>query len=108
MNIKLFTWITTFIIIILCELGDKTQVAVLLITSNNPNKRWIIFMASALALTACVTIEVTAGLSLARCIQPALINRLAGVVFLVLGGFILIRELAGLPGLTRETDLTER
>jgi len=107
MNIKLLTWITTFIIILLCELGDKTQVAVLLITSNNPNKRWTVFIASALALIACVTIEVTLGLTLARFIQPALINRLAGVIFLVLGGLILIRELAGLLRPTRETELNK-
>ena len=107
MNIKLLTWITTFIIILLCELGDKTQVAVLLITSNNPSKRWTIFTASALALIACVTIEVTLGLTLARFIQPALINRLAGVIFLVLGGLVLFQELTGLLKFNRGTDLNE-
>lgn len=85
MSIKFLTWLTTYIIIILCELGDKTQLAVLLFTSNKPGKRWTIFFASALALTLCVIVEVTVGLALARHISPALINRVAGFVFLGLG-----------------------
>ncbi|HCF51439.1 MAG TPA: UPF0016 family protein [Syntrophomonas sp.] len=85
MSIKFLTWLTTYIIIILCELGDKTQLAVLLFTSNKPDKRWTIFFASALALTLCVLVEVTIGLALARHITPAVINRVAGFVFLGLG-----------------------
>ncbi len=82
MSIKFLTWLTTYIIIILCELGDKTQLAVLLFTSNKPDKRWTIFFASALALTLCVLVEVTIGLALARHITPAVINRVAGLTSL--------------------------
>jgi putative Ca2+/H+ antiporter (TMEM165/GDT1 family) len=85
MSIKFLTWLTTYIIIVLCELGDKTQVAVLLFTSKNPGKRWTIFCASALALILCVIVEVTVGLTLARYIGPHLINRGAGVIFLLIG-----------------------
>jgi len=85
MSIKLLTWFTTYIIIILCELGDKTQVAVLLFTSNNPRKKWTIFIASSLALVLCVIIEVTIGLTLARYIGPNIINKFAGCIFLLLG-----------------------
>lgn len=85
MSAKLLTWLTTYILIVLCELGDKTQVAVLLITSNNPSRRWLIFAASAVALTLCVLIEVTVGVTLARYISPAIINRATGVVFLLIG-----------------------
>jgi Ca2+/H+ antiporter, TMEM165/GDT1 family len=92
MSIKLLTWLSTYLIIILCELGDKTQVAVLLLTSNNPRKRWIIFGASSLALVLCVTLEVTLGMTLARYVGPALINRFAGGIFLLLGLFIMIKN----------------
>lgn len=85
MSIKLLTWLTTYTIIILCELGDKTQLAVLLITSNNPGKKWLIFVASALALVLCVIIEVTIGLTLAQYLGPDKINKVAGWIFLVLG-----------------------
>lgn len=92
MSIKFLTWLTTYIIIILCELGDKTQVAVLLITSSNPARRWLVFAASALALTVCVFIEVTVGLTLAKYIGPAVINRATGVVFLVIGAITLAQH----------------
>lgn len=93
MSIKLLTLLTTYLIIILCELGDKTQVAVLLFTSNNPGKRWTIFFASALALTLCVVVEVTVGLTLANYIGPHIINRIAGIIFLLLGLITLIKTL---------------
>lgn len=90
LSLELLTWISTYVLIILAELGDKTQLAVLLITSNNPKKRWLIFFASAIALSLCVLVEVTAGVALARHIAPHMINKIAGVVFLTLGmaGFI--------------------
>ncbi|WP_066634531.1 TMEM165/GDT1 family protein [Desulfolucanica intricata] len=85
MCIEFLTWLSTYTLIILCELGDKTQVAVLLLTSNNPGRRWLIFGASALALTLCVLIEVTVGVTLAKYIGPALINRITGIIFLIVG-----------------------
>lgn len=91
MSVKFLTWLTTYIVIILCELGDKTQVAVLLMTSNNPAKRWLVFGASALALTLCVAIEVTVGVTLAKYIGPAMINRATGIIFLVIGLVTLVQ-----------------
>ena len=93
MSIKLLTWLSTYIIIFLCELGDKTQLAVLLFTSNNPRQKWNIFLASSLALVLCVMIEVTLGVSLARYIGPNLVNRIAGGVFLLLGMIIFFKSL---------------
>lgn len=88
---KLLTFLTTYILIILAELGDKTQVAVLLYTGNNPEKRWTVLTAAGIALTLCVLIEVTIGAALARHVGPAIINRIAGGVFLLLGLAALIR-----------------
>lgn len=84
MSIELLTWLSTYVLIILAELGDKTQFAVLLFTSNNPSQRWTVLLASALALILCVTIEVTVGLTLARHLGPQMINKIAGVVFLLI------------------------
>ena len=83
--IEFLTSFTTFIIIILAELGDKTQVTTLIFASNNPDKRWQIFFAAAVALVTCVAIEVTIGVALAKFLSPSLINRIAGVVFLGIG-----------------------
>lgn len=85
MSIELLTLISTYLLIILAELGDKTQVAVLLFTSNNPSQRWTILMASALALILCVTIEVTVGVTLAKHLGPQVINKITGAIFLVIG-----------------------
>lgn len=111
MSIKLLTWLTTYIIIVLCELGDKTQLAVLLFTSNKPGKRWTIFFASALALILCVLVEVTIGVALARHITPAIINRVAGVVFLGLGFTALYQMVAQRgknPKAMESADLAEQ
>lgn len=88
-SVEFLTLFTTFILIILAELGDKTQVAVLLFTGNNPTKRWTVLLASGLALVLCVSIEVTFGVVLAKYIGPQIINRIAGAVFLLIGLFTL-------------------
>ncbi|HHV75877.1 MAG TPA: TMEM165/GDT1 family protein [Syntrophothermus lipocalidus] len=92
MHDQIITLVTTYILIAMCELGDKTQVAVLLMSSNSPGKRWLILAASLLALTSCVIIEVTVGAHLARRIGPGTFNRITGFIFLVLGGLNLINH----------------
>lgn len=94
---KLLTWLTTYCLIILCEMGDKTQVAVLLFASNNPARRWLIYAASALALTLCVILEVSVGFTLRRYIGPAAFNRATGVIFIVLG-IVALCESSGAAG----------
>lgn len=101
LSMELLTWITTFTLIILCELGDKTQVAVLLLASNNPAKRWLIMAASAAALTTCVLLEVTFGTLIARHISPGMINKGTGVVFLLIG----IITLAGQAGVIHKARI---
>ena len=88
------TWLTTFTLIILAELGDKTQLATLVLASNNPGRRWLIFAASALALTTCVLLEVTVGAAIARVVSQDTINRVTGVVFLLVGAVTLLRQYA--------------
>jgi putative Ca2+/H+ antiporter (TMEM165/GDT1 family) len=87
------TYITTFTLIILCELGDKTQVAVLLLASNQPKNRWLIFFTSAAALSLCVLVEVTVGKYLAQYLSPQVINKLTGFLFLFIGCSTLLSSL---------------
>lgn len=101
LSMELLTWITTYTLIILCELGDKTQLAVLLLASNNPTRRWLIMAASAIALTACVLLEVTAGALIARYISPGMINQGTGVIFLLIG----VITLAGQAGANRKARI---
>ena len=88
--ISLLTYLTTFMIIILAELGDKTQVATLIYSSNNPSKRWQVFLAASLALIACVCLEVTLGLFISRLVSPSLLNRITGFVFIAIGVVTLV------------------
>ncbi|MHB1419933.1 MAG: TMEM165/GDT1 family protein [Bacillota bacterium] len=90
---ELLTYVTTYLLIVLTELGDKTQLATLLLASNNPEKRWLVWGASSIALVLCVVIEVTVGSVLARYIQPSMINRITGVVFLMVGVYTLVKNL---------------
>ncbi len=94
MSIKLLTTITTYLLIILCELGDKTQVAVLLLTSRSPMKRWLIFFAGALALSLCVLVEISVGIKLAQYISANLINKFAGGIFVLMGTLGLWKEIS--------------
>ncbi len=105
MSIEYLTLITTYLLIILAELGDKTQLAVLLITSNNPRKKWFVFLASAIALSLCVLVEVTVGAALARHIAPHIINKIAGAVFLIIGLVGLIKYFASLRPHTESESL---
>ena len=88
------TWITTYTLIILAELGDKTQIATLVLASNNPRRKWLVFAAGALALTLCVIIEVTVGTTLARYITQDTINRVTAVIFFLFGVATLFKQYA--------------
>ena len=88
------TWLTTYTLIILAELGDKTQIATLVLASNNPRKKWVVFAAGALALTMCVLLEVTVGTTLAKFMSPDSINRVTAVIFFVFGLVTLFKQYA--------------
>lgn len=92
MSIELLTWLSTYVLIVLAELGDKTQLAILLVTSNHPKQRWMVFLAACLALALCVSIEVTIGSALAKHIGVNLINRISGGVFLIMGAVGLFKD----------------
>ena len=79
---------TTFVAVFIAELGDKTQLATLSFAASG-SSRWPVFLGSALALVASSAIAVLAGEALARAVPPLVLQRLAGVLFVVLGGWAL-------------------
>lgn len=95
---KWLTWITTYTLIILVELGDKTQIATLFLASNNPKRKWLVFGAGALALSLCVLLEVTVGTVLARYISQDTINQVTAGIFFIFGAVTLTREYAKSKG----------
>ncbi len=85
-------WRVFFIVfgsIFVAELGDKTQLATLLFSSQTKNP-WIIFAASASALTLTSFIGVVAGQVLSKYVPPAVLKGIAGTAFIIIGAFILL------------------
>lgn len=85
---------TTFLTVFLAELGDKTQLATLSFASSAASKLSV-FLGSAAALVATSAIAVVAGEALGRAIPPQMLQRLAGVAFLVIGAWVLVSTFRG-------------
>jgi putative Ca2+/H+ antiporter (TMEM165/GDT1 family) len=80
---------STFALVFLAELGDKTQLTTLSLSASSPS-RWFVFFASALALTASSAVAVLGGQALAELVPPIWIRRTAGALFLVFGTLLLL------------------
>lgn len=87
MDFKLF--ITTFGLVFLAELGDKTQLATLCLSANYHSKISV-FLGSAFALIVSSLLAVLFGAGLSRLLPPNYIQIGAGSFFLVIGIWMLI------------------
>ena len=89
MNWKLF--FSTFGLVFMAELGDKTQLATLSLSSGKVN-RLSVFLGSASALVCTSLIAVLAGDLISRWIPPQYIRRGAGALFIALGLLYIFRK----------------
>jgi putative Ca2+/H+ antiporter (TMEM165/GDT1 family) len=87
MNWKLF--FSTFGLVFMAELGDKTQLATLSLASSGKS-RLVVFLGSAAALVLSSALAALAGEAIARWVPPVWIQRIAGVGFLVMGALLLL------------------
>jgi len=87
MDWRLF--LTTFGVIFLAEMGDKTQLAAMTMAAQS-KRPWTVFIASALALTAVSAIGVVVGSVVGNYIPLIWIKRAAAVAFIVIGVLILM------------------
>lgn len=76
--------------LLLAELGDKTQLAVITLASSS-QKPWSVFFGSIAALTVVTALGALFGASAARVIPEALIHRAAGLVFIGVGFWMWIK-----------------
>jgi putative Ca2+/H+ antiporter (TMEM165/GDT1 family) len=82
MDIKLL--LTTFGLVFLAELGDKTQLATFCFSADC-DSRLSVFLGSAGALVLSSMIAVLLGAGVSRVVSPATIKIGAGIFFLVVG-----------------------
>jgi putative Ca2+/H+ antiporter (TMEM165/GDT1 family) len=90
MDIKLL--LTTFGLVFLAELGDKTQLATFCFSADCDN-RLAVFLGSAGALVLSSLIAVLLGAGVSRFVSPATIKIGAGVFFVIVGAWTLYAAL---------------
>ena len=76
--------LTTFTTVFLAELGDKTQLATLLLSAQS-GQPWLVFGGAALALICSSLVGVVVGRWLSTVMQPERLEQMAGLLMLGLG-----------------------
>lgn len=79
-----------FFSVFLAELGDKTQLATLLFAAEGKTHAWKIFVAAALALVLSTAIAVLAGTVAKTYLQHIPLKLIAGIGFILIGGWTLL------------------
>ena len=77
-------FLTTFTTVFLAELGDKTQLAALLLSAES-GKPVLVFVGASLALISSSLVGVLLGRWLSRVLPPQQLERLAGILMIGLG-----------------------
>ena len=80
--------ITTFGVIFLAEMGDKTQLAAMTMSAQS-KKPWAVLIGSALALTAVSAIGVVVGSVIGDYVPLVWVKRGAAIAFIAIGILIL-------------------
>ncbi|WP_443029034.1 TMEM165/GDT1 family protein [Spirulina sp. CS-785/01] len=82
------TFTATFATIFLAEMGDKTQLATLLMSAES-GQPWIVFCGAALALIATSLIGVLLGWWLAKRVSPKAMDMAAATILLIVSILLL-------------------
>ena len=80
--------LTTFGIIFLAEMGDKTQLAAMTMAAQTRNP-WAVFIGASLALAAVSALGVVVGSLIGDYIPLVWVKRVAAVAFIAIGGLML-------------------
>ena len=81
--------LTTFGIIFLAEMGDKTQLAAMTMAADK-QRPWEVFLGASLALAAVSAVGILVGTALGHYLPLDWIKRVAAVAFIVIGVLMLI------------------
>lgn len=83
--------LSTFGLVFLAELGDKTQLMTISLVGRT-KAPWTVFAGASLALCAVTAIGVLAGELLTRVVPQAYLQKGAAVLFIGIGIFMLLRK----------------
>jgi len=86
---ELQIFLSTFLTIFLAEVGDKTQLTVLLMSAESGSP-WTVFIGAGLALVATSLCGVLLGRWLSRHISPRLLERFAAILLLGIAALLLL------------------
>ncbi|ACB52141.1 hypothetical protein cce_2793 [Crocosphaera subtropica ATCC 51142] len=78
---------STFLTIFLAEMGDKTQLATLLMSAESQSP-WVVFAGAAMALIATSLLGVLIGYWLARRLSPKTLDIAVALLLLVITGLL--------------------
>ena len=81
--------VTTFGMIFLAEMGDKTQLAAMVMAAQT-KKPWAVFIGASAALVCVSAIGVAVGGVLSQYVPLEWIKRVAAVAFIIIGVLILL------------------
>jgi putative Ca2+/H+ antiporter (TMEM165/GDT1 family) len=84
-------YVMVFLSVLLAEMGDKTQLATLLFATDSTLGRGGALAAAAAALVTSTLLAVLAGSLLGAWLRPRVITTLAGVGFIAIGTWMLLR-----------------
>lgn len=86
---------TIFMAVFLAELGDKTQLATVLFATDKSHHPFVVFLAAAGALVLSTAIAVALGTWGAKYLEMIPLKLLAGIGFIVIGGWTLFDHFKG-------------
>ncbi|MBK9386395.1 MAG: TMEM165/GDT1 family protein [Planctomycetes bacterium] len=81
---------TAFVTVFLAELGDKTQLATLLLAGSS-KQPWSVFLGAALALVLSAALGAALGSALSHVLSQRTLDLAGGLAFLGMGAWMLWR-----------------
>lgn len=84
--------ISTFILVFVAELGDKTQITTMLLSAE-ADSRIAVFLGSALALVCSSFVGVILGSILNKYVPPMVIQKTAAIAFVIIGVLLLFNKI---------------
>ncbi|MCX7845551.1 MAG: TMEM165/GDT1 family protein [Dictyoglomaceae bacterium] len=86
-----YVFLSTFFVILLAELGDKTQLAVLSL-SIHTKAPFIVFLGASISLSLLSLIGAYFGTFLLKLVPRDIIEKIAGLVFILAGIFMILKK----------------